>query len=143
MVPFLVLSDLVILVVGILQIILFFKIWGMTNDVRALKKKFTLSPASLSASEILKESYKGNPELPNFLFDAVYKDMEAVWNDRTASVYDQQTQCWVENDEAFMAKRIQAVKDHYKELYARVNIPFPAVFDAISSAGDFGKAFGK
>ena len=82
MVTFLVLSDLVILVVGILQIILFFKIWGMTNDVRALKKKFTLSPASLSTSEILKESYKGNPELPNFLFDAVYKDMEAVWNDR-------------------------------------------------------------
>lgn len=109
MVTFLVLSDLVILVVGILQIILFFKIWGMTNDVRALKKKFTLSPASLSTSEILKESYKGNPELPNFLFDAVYKDMEAVWNDRAASVYDQQTQCWVENDEAFMTKRIQAV----------------------------------
>lgn len=69
--------------------------------------------------------------------------MEAVWNNRAESVYDQQTQCWVENDEAFMAKRIQAVKDHYKELYARVNIPFPAVFDAISSAGDFGKAFGK
>lgn len=140
---FLFLPDLVILVVGILQIILFFKIWGMTNDVRALKKKFTLSSVSLSPSEILKEGYKGNPELPNILFDAVYEDIEAVWSDRTASVYDQQTQCWVENDEAFMTKRIQAIKDHYKAIYARVNIPFPAVFDAISSAGDFGKAFGK
>lgn len=140
---FLFLPDLVILVVGILQIILFFKIWGMTNDVRALKKKFTLSSVSLSPSEILKEGYKGNPELPNILFDAVYEDIEAVWSDRTASVYDQQTQCWVENDEAFMTKRIQAIKDHYKAIYARVNIPFPAVFDAISSAGDFEKAFGK
>lgn len=140
---FLFLPDLVILVVGILQIILFFKIWGMTNDVRALKKKFTLSSVSLSPSEILKEGYKGNPELPNILFDAVYEDIEAVWSDRTASVYDQQTQCWVENDEAFMTKRIQAIKDHYKAIYARVNIPFPAVFDAISSAGDCGKAFGK
>ena len=151
MVTFLVLSDLVILVVGILQIILFFKIWGMTNDVRALKKKFTLSPASLSTSEVLKESYKGNPELPNFLFDAVYKDMEAVWNNRAESVYDQQTPCWVENNEvvmtkngeAAMTKRITEIKDRYKDLYARVNIPFPAVFDAISSAGDFGKAFSK
>ena len=44
MATFLVLSDLVILVVGILQIILFFKIWGMTNDVRALKKKFYAFP---------------------------------------------------------------------------------------------------
>ena len=25
---------------GILEIILFFKIWGMTNDIRALKKDF-------------------------------------------------------------------------------------------------------
>ena len=99
MVTFLVLSDLVILVVGILQIILFFKIWGMTNDVRALKKKFTLSPASLSTSEILKESYKGNPELPNFLFDAVYKDMEAVWNDRVTH-YDPYSECWVLDNEA-------------------------------------------
>ena len=142
MVTFLVLSDLVILVVGILQIILFFKIWGMTYDVRALKKKFTLSPASLSTSEVLKESYKGNPELPNFLFDAVYKDMEAVWNDRVTH-YDPYSECWVLDNEAAMTKRIKEIKDRYKELYARVNIPFPAVFDAISSAGDFGKAFGK
>lgn len=30
---------IVILVFGILQIILFFKLWGMTNDVRAMKNK--------------------------------------------------------------------------------------------------------
>lgn len=26
------------LVAGILQIVLFFKVWGMTNDIRALKR---------------------------------------------------------------------------------------------------------
>ncbi|MDH6355232.1 hypothetical protein M2132_001570 [Dysgonomonas sp. PH5-45] len=30
---------IILLVIGILQIILFFKIWGMTNNVRALKGK--------------------------------------------------------------------------------------------------------
>ena len=29
---------LITLVAGVLQIILFFKIWGMTNDIRALKR---------------------------------------------------------------------------------------------------------
>lgn len=29
---------IVSLVAGILQIILFFKVWGMTNDIRELKK---------------------------------------------------------------------------------------------------------
>ncbi len=30
----------IIFIFGVLQIILFFKLWGMTNDVRALKKHF-------------------------------------------------------------------------------------------------------
>ena len=32
--------SLIIIVVGVLQIILFFKLWGMTNDVRKLAKQF-------------------------------------------------------------------------------------------------------
>jgi len=37
MAPFI---TIVLFVFGILQIILFFKIWGMTNDIRAMKNKF-------------------------------------------------------------------------------------------------------
>lgn len=36
--PMLELISIVCLIFGILQIILFFKIWGMTNDVRAIKE---------------------------------------------------------------------------------------------------------
>lgn len=32
--------DLGLLIIGVLQIILFFKLWGMCNDVAALRKKF-------------------------------------------------------------------------------------------------------
>ncbi len=39
-----VLVTLIIIVFGVLQIILFFKLWGMTNDVSALRKK--LAPAT-------------------------------------------------------------------------------------------------
>lgn len=34
---------LVILIFGILQLILFFKIWGMTNDIREIKEKYLSS----------------------------------------------------------------------------------------------------
>lgn len=34
---------LVIIVVGIFQLILFFKLWGMTNDIREIKKKYLKS----------------------------------------------------------------------------------------------------
>ncbi len=38
---------IIFLVFGILQIILFFKLWGMTNDIKAIKEKYlTANPNS-------------------------------------------------------------------------------------------------
>lgn len=34
------LVSIILIVFGVLQIILFFKLWGMTNDVRQLKEHF-------------------------------------------------------------------------------------------------------
>ena len=34
------LVSIIIIVFGVLQIILFFKLWGMTNDIRAIKNKY-------------------------------------------------------------------------------------------------------
>ena len=35
---------LIIFIFGILQLILFFKIWGMTNDIREIKEKYLSFP---------------------------------------------------------------------------------------------------
>ena len=37
---------LIILIFGILQLILFFKIWGMTNDIREIKERYFSSTTS-------------------------------------------------------------------------------------------------
>lgn len=42
---------IILIVFGILQIILFFKIWGMTNDIREMKNKYINSPVSISTSD--------------------------------------------------------------------------------------------
>lgn len=36
--------SILFIVFGLLQIILFFKVWGMTNDIRAIKNKYLESP---------------------------------------------------------------------------------------------------
>lgn len=46
-----ILFALIAIVVGVLQIILFFKLWGMTNDVREIKETY-LSGKNNSQSEV-------------------------------------------------------------------------------------------
>ena len=44
---------LIILIFGILQLILFFKIWGMTNDIREIKERYLSSTTSPKQNLIL------------------------------------------------------------------------------------------
>lgn len=41
------LVSIIIIVFGVLQIILFFKIWAMTNDINAIRKKYTFSDSNV------------------------------------------------------------------------------------------------
>lgn len=52
-------ASIIIIVFGILQIILFFKLWGMTNDIKEIKNKYigkapelTISPSPKIAFNI-------------------------------------------------------------------------------------------
>lgn len=49
---------LVLIVVGILNIILFFKIWGMTNNVKEMRDYF-----------LREEDAKSNAEMDNYFFN--------------------------------------------------------------------------
>ena len=44
--------SIVIIVFGILQIILFFKLWGMTNDVKKIKSSLPISLEGISPAKI-------------------------------------------------------------------------------------------
>ena len=52
--------SIVIIVFGILQIILFFKLWGMTNDVKKIKSSLPISLEGISPAKI--EFAIGNKE---------------------------------------------------------------------------------
>lgn len=128
---------LVLIVFAVLQIILFFKIWGMTNDVKAMRKQVAPVASTFSVTQVLKESYKGNPNLSNIIFDAVFDEMFDVYNGNKA-VYDSVNECWTSDDAS-----LEFVSNKYKPLYEKAGIPFPAVFESIKTRDDFKEAFMK
>lgn len=107
---------LVMLVFGTLQIILFFKLWGMTNDVRKLTVRFD----SPDVNYIIKEIHKKNPNIADLLFDSLYRAMKKNYGFNNE--YD-------------------SIKNKYKELYKKTGIEFPSVFENINTDKDWISTF--
>ena len=75
----------VLLICGILQVILFFKIWGMTNNVKRIY-------SSVADINIVKEIYKHNPDNERLLFDETYNRMLSVYkveSEKTSELFEQ------------------------------------------------------
>ena len=55
--------SIIFIVFGILQIILFFKLWGMTNDIQEIKKKYLSENKPKSADEAIELPTKKTKEI--------------------------------------------------------------------------------
>lgn len=64
--PLITLCTLIILLVGLLQIILFFKLWGMTNNVRAIRNRL---PGIKFLERARDEYYQGYIQSPKKILD--------------------------------------------------------------------------
>lgn len=53
-----IITNIIIITFGILQIILFFKIWGMTNDIKQIKNKYLSSDQFERGAQALDQSGK-------------------------------------------------------------------------------------
>ena len=111
---------MVILVFAVLQIILFFKVWGMTNDVNKIRNKILVSE---SYNNLVKEIVKGNPEIANLLFEAVYSEYYKIY-----SLGEKQA-------------KFKAVQAKYMPLYDRAGISFPECLLSINNRSDFREIF--
>ena len=115
----------------VLQIILFFKMWGMTNYVNAMRKIFAQEPgtSNFRIEQAMKEYYKGNQQLGNILFDALFDELEFIAS-LDKQVYDREG-------------RYKKTIYWYKAVYEKVGVPFPDVFEKIKEPEDFYNAFTK
>lgn len=97
--------SLIFIAFAILQIVLFFKIWIMTNDVREIKNKF-------SEKDLYYYVLKGDrKELEAFLDDKTYKELSYLCHRYIRFNAD---------DNEYIDKY-----NYYKELYDRLELAFP------------------
>lgn len=108
---------IILLVFGMLQIILFFKIWGMTNDVKDIKRCITPSPSAIS---IIKDIAKGHPDIANILFDAVFSEMSKEYTDGDGFQYT-------------------TIVEKVKPLCKKAGVKFPDTLESIKTDADWAK----
>lgn len=120
-----VIISLVTLVFGVMQIILFFKIWHMTDDVQAIKKKMMpAEPTELQKKMfLLKEIEKKSPNIANILFEAIYEEMSYSYKNK------------------YQEGKYEKIVEKYKELYDRAKLDIPEVFVTIKTNADYRRTF--
>ena len=120
----------VMLAFGILQIILFFKLWGMTNDVRRIKQRFVVNIDD-QEKEIIKAIYKRESNLEQRLFDFAYSVFE-----RTYLYCIEWGFTGMKQTELFERKLKKVIP-----VYNKAGIAVPEIFGAIKSCKDFDAYF--
>lgn len=113
-------ATLLLIVFGILQIILFFKLWKMTNNVSKIKDRIMRS--SIPTSIIRREIKKKNPDIATILFDAMWDDLEYVYQNLPVTDY---------------ASPYSSRIKYYQKLYEAAGVPFPEDVAAIKTDKDY------
>ena len=101
--------SIVIIVFGILQIILFFKLWGMTNDVKKIRKSLPNVSSDLSPAKM------------EFIIGNTDKAKEMLKNEFVLDVYESYMKIVKENtevtDPSVMEKEYSIDYDRLKRVY--------------------------
>lgn len=113
---FMTLINIVLVGMGVLQVILFFKIWGMTNDVRKLKETLCISGLNDDqlSKKVLKLKYTGKIDEAKKVID---ENMEN-------EVFNQL--CMRGNDISYTQSQVELIIKKYEKYYKMLNCEMPA-----------------
>ena len=119
--------SVILIIFGILQIILFFKLWGMTNDVRHISEKIGAQPIDTfpqleqSIRKLLLEGEKD--QAIDLLRSNLVKDLI----DYISKGYNYQI--------------INNLKNNYRDYYEKFGVPFPEQVEKINTLKDLEQLF--
>lgn len=119
----------VIVVFGILQIILFFKLWGMTNDVRRISEKIGAQPTETYSQlekhvwQLLLENRK--EDAVKFLNKNMVKDMIQEILMKEKGLFSHPNE----------------IKNRYRKYYEKLRVPFPEQIEKINTLKDLEQLF--
>lgn len=122
---------------AVLQIILFFKVWAMTNDVKKLREKFAVSNESNFCFEIRKLLALGNKEkakelLLNRFYESI-SELNYSGLDKTESNYAQITK----NIDADFLKS----KENLANDLSKIGVQLPENIKQMKSGNEFYELF--
>lgn len=119
-------TGIVMIAFGILQIILFFKIWGMTNDMRELKNEFISIPSKWALNKAILKGDKH--KVDEILFNAMFIRIKKAYDDTIPDIDGTKKEIF--------AEQISTIKNEYKERYLKYGITFPDAVDKIEKPED-------
>lgn len=118
--------SVIIIIFGILQIILFFKLWGMTNNVKHINRKVGRVSGVDLAWEIRKAVLKGDKKkAEDLLLEAFINVMK-----QKCSEYNEATD-----------EKIAELKFKYEKLYNTIGSELPQSIQNLKTEQDFYNVF--
>lgn len=121
--------SIVVIVFGVLQIILFFKVWGMANDVKKMKNEFVGSDSEgLRKMQLNKAILKQDKnKITEILFEDFFSKLQSYYEDSFE----------YSGGGDYFASKISDLKNEYKEKYLKYGIEFPESINRIETLEDF------
>lgn len=116
----------VIIAFGILQIILFFKVWGMTNDVKEMKDLLVGTPDQWSLNKAILKGDK--TRISDILFNEMFAKIKKYYDD---TIPDHEN-----TKKEIFANQMLELKKEYKNKYVKYGIDFPEAIDKIEKPED-------
>lgn len=123
---FMMFFSVILIIFGVLQIILFFKIWGMTNDVKELKNEFISIPSKWALNKAVLKGDKH--KIAEILFNAMFIRLQKAYDDTIPDIDGSKKEIF--------AEQISTIKKEYKERYMKYGITFPDAVDKIEIPED-------
>lgn len=105
---------------AVLGIVLFIKVWIMTNNVRKIKEHLLSDCGAYSFNVIRREIKKKSPNIESILFDALWRDLESIY-------YKSDSE----------KPNFRPTIEYYKKHYEKAGVPFPEEVDSIENIYDY------
>lgn len=121
--------SVILTIFGILQIILFFKLWGMTNDVRRISEKIGAQPTE-TYSQL--EKHVWQLLLENRKEDAVKLLNKNMVKDMIQEILMK---------EKGLSSHPDKIKNNYRKYYEKLGVPFPEQVEKINTLKDLEQLF--
>lgn len=133
-----VLYTICLVIVAVLSIILFFKVWGMCNDVRKLTNHFCGEADNGLDDDIKARILAGDKSVDNDVKKKLIAELRAIAKKAQGTLEEDYIRLYGTSS----SSDISDIMKKYKKLYSEMGAEFPAEFAKVKTVDDLWDLFG-